>query len=130
MRDAYHEELDSIGEGTVEMARLVGSAVGRATTAMLDADLKLAEAVIAADQKVDDLQHELEARAIALLARQQPVATDLRIVVTSLRMSADLERSGDWPSTSPSWRSCASRTTRCRRTCTPRSWRWASWRSA
>lgn len=95
MRDAYHEELDSIGEALVEMARLVGSAIGRATTAMLDADLKLAEAVIAADQRIDDLQHELEARAIALLARQQPVATDLRIVVTSLRMSADLERSGD-----------------------------------
>src|SRR5918994_5331386 len=95
MRDAYHEELDSIGEGLVEMARLVGSAIGRATTAILDSDLKLAESVIAADQKVDDLQHDLEARAIALLARQQPVATDLRIIVTSLRMSADLERMGD-----------------------------------
>lgn len=58
MRDAYHEELDSIGEGLVEMARLVGSAIGRATTSMLDADLKLAESVIAADQKVDDLQHD------------------------------------------------------------------------
>ena len=79
----------------VEMTRLVGSAIGRATTPMLDADLKLAESVIAADQKVDALQHDLEARAIALLARQQPVATDLRIVVTALRMSADLERMGD-----------------------------------
>ncbi|MCZ9337908.1 phosphate transport system regulatory protein PhoU, partial [Streptomyces sp. TRM76130] len=87
--------LDSIGDGLVEMARLVGSAIGRATTAILDADLKLAESVIEADQKVDELQHDLEAKAIALLARQQPVATDLRIVVTSLRMSADLERSGD-----------------------------------
>ncbi|NEE39784.1 phosphate transport system regulatory protein PhoU, partial [Streptomyces sp. SID7982] len=62
MRDAYHEELDSIGEGLVEMARLVGSAIGRATTSMLDADLTLAENVIAGDQKVDDLQHDLEAR--------------------------------------------------------------------
>jgi phosphate transport system protein len=95
MRDAYHEELDSIGDSLVEMARLVGSAIGRATTAMLDADLKLAESVIAADEKVDDLQRDLETRAIQLLARQQPVATDLRVVVTSLRMSADLERSGD-----------------------------------
>ncbi|UWE13052.1 phosphate signaling complex protein PhoU [Actinacidiphila bryophytorum] len=95
MRDAYHEELDSIGDGLVEMARLVGSAIGRATTALLDADLNVAESVIAADEKVDDLQRELETRAINLLARQQPVATDLRIVVTSLRMSADLERSGD-----------------------------------
>ncbi|NUR04373.1 MAG: phosphate signaling complex protein PhoU [Streptomyces sp.] len=95
MRDAYHEELDSIGDGLVEMARLVGSAIGRATTSLLDADLNVAESVIAADEKVDDLQRELETRAINLLARQQPVATDLRIVVTSLRMSADLERSGD-----------------------------------
>jgi phosphate transport system protein len=95
MRDAYHEELDSIGDGLVEMARLVGSAIGRATTALLDADLNIAESVIAADERVDDLQRELETRAINLLARQQPVATDLRIVVTSLRMSADLERSGD-----------------------------------
>lgn len=130
MRDAYHEELDSIGEGLVEMARLVGSAIGRATTAILDSDLKLAESVIAADEKVDDLQHELEARAIALLARQQPVATDLRIVVTSLRMSADLERSGDWPSTSRSWPGCASPSGPSRTTCTPRSWRWASSPSA
>ncbi|MCD0485554.1 phosphate signaling complex protein PhoU [Streptacidiphilus sp. ASG 303] len=95
MRDAYHEELDSIGDGLVEMARLVGSAMGRATTALLDADLALAESVIAADEKVDALHHGLENRAIDLLARQQPVATDLRIVVTSLRMSADLERAGD-----------------------------------
>ncbi|MQY13101.1 Phosphate-specific transport system accessory protein PhoU [Streptomyces sp. RB5] len=95
MRDTYHEELDSIGEGLVEMARLVGSAMGRATTALLDADLQLAESVIEGDEKVNALQQDLEARAIQLLARQQPVATDLRIVVTSLRMSADLERSGD-----------------------------------
>ncbi|MFD8394037.1 phosphate signaling complex protein PhoU [Streptomyces sp. NPDC059680] len=95
MREAYHDELDSIGEGLVEMANLVGSAIGLATTALLDADLHLAENVISADEKVDDLQRDLEDRAIGVLARQQPVATDLRLVVTSLRMSADLERSGD-----------------------------------
>ncbi|MGW3159164.1 phosphate signaling complex protein PhoU [Streptomyces sp. NPDC001089] len=95
MREAYQEELGSIGDTLVEMANLVGSAIGLATTALLDADLNLAENVISADSKVDDLQRELENRAIAILARQQPVATDLRTVVTSLRMSADLERSGD-----------------------------------
>ncbi|WP_165986689.1 phosphate signaling complex protein PhoU [Streptomyces sp. YIM 98790] len=95
MRDAFHEELDAISDSLVEMARFVGSAMGRATTAMLDADLKLAESVIEADVKVDAMQRDLEESAIALLARQQPVATDLRIVVTSLRMSADLERCGD-----------------------------------
>ena len=95
VRTAYHEELESLTDSLVEMAHLVGSAIGRATTALLDADLQLAESVIAADDKVDELQRDLENRAITLLARQQPVATELRIVVTSLRMSADLERSGD-----------------------------------
>jgi phosphate transport system protein len=95
MREAYHGELASIREGLVEMARLAGSAIGRATNALLDADVQLAESVISADERLDDLQRDLENKAIALLARQQPVATELRIVVTSLRMSADLERAGD-----------------------------------
>lgn len=95
MRDLFHEELDAIGNQLVEMTRLVGSAMARATTALLDADVKLAESVIEADDQVDDLQHDLESRALDLLARQQPVATDLRTIVTSLRMSADLERMGD-----------------------------------
>jgi phosphate transport system protein len=95
MRDAYHEELDSIGESLVEMTRLVGSAMARATTALLDADLTLAESVIAADDSIDELQHALDDRSLDLLARQQPVAGDLRTIITSLRMSADLERMGD-----------------------------------
>lgn len=95
MRKAYHKELAALGACLREMAHLVGSAIGRATTALLDADLPLAESVISADCKVDDLQRDLEERAIALLARRQPVATELRTVVTSLRMSADLERCGD-----------------------------------
>ncbi|MCD9875368.1 phosphate signaling complex protein PhoU [Streptomyces guryensis] len=94
MRAAYHEELESISNGLVDMANLVGSAMGRATGALLDTDLQLADSVIATEDQVDELQRDLENRAIAVLARQQPVATDLRVVVTSLRMSADLERCG------------------------------------
>jgi phosphate transport system protein len=95
MRDVFHEELDAIGGQLVEMTRLSGSAMTRASTALLDADLTLAESVIAADEAVDRIQRELEEKAFDLLARQQPVATDLRVIVTSLRMSADLERMGD-----------------------------------
>ncbi|WP_155056615.1 phosphate signaling complex protein PhoU [Streptomyces blattellae] len=94
MREAYHEELASIGVSLVEMAHLVGSAMGRSTGALIDADLQLAENVISGHDKVEDLQRDLEEKAIMVLARQQPVATDLRVVVTSLRMSADLERCG------------------------------------
>ena len=95
MRDQYHDELDAISAQLAEMAHLVGSAMSRASTALLDADLALAEGVIAADEVIDGLQRDLEERALALIARQQPVATDLRVIVTSLRMSADLERMGD-----------------------------------
>ncbi len=95
MRDAYHEQLDSVGHTLMEMAGLVGAALERATTALLGADLPKAEAVISADDAVDALQKELDVRTLDLMARQQPVAGDLRTLVTSLRMSADLERMGD-----------------------------------
>ena len=95
MRDTYHDELDSISTALVEMAHQVGSAMSRATTALLDADLAMAELVISNDDAVDARYRDVEARAFDLLARQQPVAGDLRILVTSLRMVADLERMGD-----------------------------------
>ncbi|MGH3415651.1 MAG: phosphate signaling complex protein PhoU [Actinocrinis sp.] len=95
MRDVYHEDLDSIGRTLIEMTGLVGTAMSRATAALLGADLQVAESVISADDAVDSLQQELDARALDLLARQQPVAGDLRTIITSLRMSADLERMGD-----------------------------------
>jgi len=95
MRDAYHEELDALGLQLIEMTQLVGTAISRASLALLDADLTMAESVIAADDAVDRLRDELDHRAMDLLARQQPVASDLRIIVTTLKMSADLERMGD-----------------------------------
>lgn len=96
MRDSYHEQLDAIGDGLVEMSRLAGSAVNRATTALLDADLELAQQVIAGDAAVNNLYRSIEAQAFDLMARQQPVAGDLRVLVTSLRMVVDLERTGDY----------------------------------
>jgi phosphate transport system protein len=95
MRDAFHEELDAIQATLVTMGEMVAIAMERSSAALLHADVKLAEQVISEDEKLDSIQHDLEARAINLMARQQPVAQDLRILVTSLRMSADLERMGD-----------------------------------
>lgn len=96
MRDTYHEQLAEVGDGLIEMSRLVGSAVSKATTALLDADLDAAEQVIAGDEQVNALYRQLDDVAVQLLARQQPVATDLRAIVTGLRMSSDLERVGDY----------------------------------
>ena len=95
MRNVFHHELDHLADQLVEMTGLVGSAMASATTALLSADLKLAESVIASDAQVDRMRNELDERAVAVLAMQQPVATDLRIVVSTLRMSMTLERMGD-----------------------------------
>ena len=95
MRDAFHEELDQISNSLLNMASLVNLAMEDATQALLKPDLGIAEKVIAADDVIDQMQHDLDARTISLMARQQPVASDLRTLVTSLRMSADLERMGD-----------------------------------
>ena len=96
MRDAFHEDLDSINQTLVDMSTLVAGAMGRATTALLTANLELAEDVIADDDRVDAIQHELDNKTLDVMARQQPVASDLRNLVTSLRMSADFERMGDF----------------------------------
>jgi len=95
MREQFQEELDGVNTTLVQMAGLVRVAMDNATTALLTADLTLAEKVIADDTIIDEIQHELDARTINLIARQSPVASDLRALVTSLRMSADLERMGD-----------------------------------
>lgn len=95
VRDIFHEELDEINQSLISLGKLTQAALDSATHALLTADLALAEKVITDDDKVDDAQHLLDARTIDLMARQQPVANDLRALVTSLRMSADLERMGD-----------------------------------
>lgn len=95
MRDAYHDDLDAISDMLVEMTSMVSSAMGRSTTALLDGDLALAESVITGDDAVDALYRAVEEKLLDLMARQQPVAGDLRIIITSLRMVADLERAGD-----------------------------------
>ena len=95
MRETFHGELDLIRRTLVEMTSAVGVAMQDATAALLDADLTVAERVISADAEVDQLRDELRQRAFDLLARQQPVAVDLRTIVTSLHAVADLERMGD-----------------------------------
>jgi phosphate transport system protein len=95
VRDQYHDDLDAITTSLVDITRLAGSAINHATQALLDADLQAAESVISGDNAIDELYQHIEASALDLLARQQPVASDLRTVITGLRMVADIERMGD-----------------------------------
>jgi phosphate transport system protein len=95
MREAYVGQLDALSEELARMCELVAEAMQQATTALLTADLTLAEQVISDDTKIDQLRNACEERALALLALQAPVASDLRIVVSAIHMAGDIERMGD-----------------------------------
>ncbi|EMD28885.1 phosphate signaling complex protein PhoU [Amycolatopsis azurea] len=95
MREAYHVELEQLAENLASMSLQVADAMERATRALLEVDLGLAEQVISDDAKVDDARAECEEQAYALLALQAPVATDLRTVLAAIHAAESLERMGD-----------------------------------
>ncbi|THG29818.1 phosphate signaling complex protein PhoU [Naasia lichenicola] len=98
MREVFQQELAEVREGLVTIAELVAASIANATRAFNESDVTLAESVIADDDRIDELALTLDELAINILARQQPVARDLRIVVSALRISASLERMGDMSS--------------------------------
>ena len=95
MREVFQQELREVQDRLVEISTLVGDSIEDATRAFNESDAALAEDVIVNDRRIDVLAAELDELAITILARQQPVARDLRIVVSALRISASLERMGD-----------------------------------
>jgi phosphate transport system protein len=95
MVSAFQDQLDVVNGELVQMTRLVGSAMNRATQALLDADLTLAESVIAADAQIDTLASDIEERCFDLIAIEQPDAADLRMAIGALRIATSLERMGD-----------------------------------
>ncbi|HET6671945.1 MAG TPA: phosphate signaling complex protein PhoU [Agromyces sp.] len=95
MREVFQQELREVQDRLVETAELVADSIEKATRAFNSSDVGLAEEVIADDYRIDQLTVALDELAITILARQQPVARDLRIVVSALRISASLERMGD-----------------------------------
>ena len=94
MRTAYHRELTSLCDQLGDMCGLAADAMEHATSALLEADLALAEQVIADHQHIAALSQRAEATALRLLALQAPVAGDLRKIVGSIQISADIERMG------------------------------------
>ncbi|MCL2849840.1 MAG: phosphate signaling complex protein PhoU [Micrococcales bacterium] len=95
MREIFDAELAQLGEDLVAMAEKVDTAIAAAGRALATTDLPLAESVIADDEAIDALNRDLDERCVMLLARQQPVATDLRVLVSGLRIASTLERMGD-----------------------------------
>jgi phosphate transport system protein len=94
-RKAFHEELQTLNDDVVRLAAMAGEAIQAGTHALLDADLGAVGRVVADDKVIDDLTHSIESRAYDLMARQQPMAGDLRNLVTILRVIHEIERIGD-----------------------------------
>ena len=95
MVSEFQDQLDVVNGELVQMTRLVGSAMNRATQALLDADLTLAESVIAADAQIDTLASDIEERCFDLIAIERPDTDDLRMAIGALRIATSLERMGD-----------------------------------
>jgi phosphate transport system protein len=95
MREEFRGDLLEIGRLLVSMAEAVHAAMARATDSLLNADRDAAELVVSRDKEVDALYRQVEERVHEVLARQAPVAGDLRMVVTALHIAADIERMGD-----------------------------------
>ncbi len=95
MRDSYNEQLSQVTDDLVLMTSVVGTAINQATQSLLDADLQMAEQVIKGDDRVDEMSAEVDELCADLAARQQPVATDLRVIMSGIRISMSVERMGD-----------------------------------
>jgi phosphate transport system protein len=94
MRTEFHEELSALGTQVSEMCGLAADAMEHASHALLQADLSVAEQVLADDEHIVAMSRRAEDNAFKLLALQQPVARDLRTIVGSLHIAADIERMG------------------------------------
>ena len=92
---AYDQDLLELGRRIAEMGGLGETMLSEAIQALVRGDGDLAQRVIASDGRLDALEREIEERAILAIARRQPLAVDLRMVVSSIRIAADLERVGD-----------------------------------
>lgn len=95
MRDIFNQELKQLGSDLESMANQVATAIERASESLRHSDIVIAEQVIDADERINDLQRDIDELCVMLLARQQPVAGDLRNVISALRMAQTLERQGD-----------------------------------
>ncbi len=94
-RALLDSELDDLNQSILSMGSLVDAAIGNAIEALLAVDIPQANAVIAGDAEVNRLRFHIEERAYIILATQQPMARDLRTVITAMHMAIELERIGD-----------------------------------
>jgi len=94
-RQSYNQELEALRQEILEMGTRVEQAIGQAVASLSSQDLESAKNVMAGDDYIDFLESDIEDKCMLLIARQQPLARDLRIIGTGLKITTDLERVGD-----------------------------------
>jgi phosphate transport system protein len=92
---SFDTELQGLRSSIMEMGGIVEKMLSEGMTALVRRDVELAQRVVAMDARVDQLEHEIEERAILTIAKRQPMAVDLREVVSAIRIASDIERIGD-----------------------------------
>ena len=95
IRSAFHEQLDEVRTGVARLSAGVTELIPRSTQALLDADLEAADYIIQGDTEYDEKSLQLEEECFNMIALQQPVASDLRLLISSVKIIADVERSAD-----------------------------------
>ncbi len=95
MRQSYDQELEGLRTELLRMGDLVGKAIEDAVQSLAKQDEELAKRVITGDDVIDQMEIDIEDKCMVLIARQQPLARDLRIIGTGLKITTDLERMGD-----------------------------------
>jgi len=95
MRNKFEQELELLNSDLIEMGNLVESSIEAAVTALIDQNVELAKRVVEGDREVNNKEKDIESRCLKLLLQQQPVAKDLRLISSALKMVTDMERIGD-----------------------------------
>jgi phosphate transport system protein len=92
---SYDTDLEGIRRSLAEMGGMAERMLGDSTVALVRRDTALAQKIITADHRLDNLQREVEEKAVLTIARRQPLANDLRELISAIRIAADIERVGD-----------------------------------
>lgn len=95
MRTRFDRELETLNLQMIQMGGLIERSIEATVKALIEKDIDLAQEVIGYDKDIDDMEREIETRCLRLLLQQQPVAADLRLISTALKMITDMERIGD-----------------------------------
>ncbi|MBE5962013.1 MAG: phosphate signaling complex protein PhoU [Lachnospiraceae bacterium] len=94
-RFSFEQELESLNHDLIQMGELIEAAIDKVIKAFKEQDDELANEIIKGDRTVNDMERVIESKCLSLILRQQPVAKDLRIVTTALKVVTDMERIGD-----------------------------------